>query len=954
MAGLREMNEKEERSFGELETLRSERGGEAVSEGERSFGDRETLRDGEKWGILEEWGGKRWKAGEEILGRYVVERELGQGGMGVVYECLDKVGGVKVAVKALPPELSHNSVEMEEVRENFELVYRLSHSNIASVKTLERDGNGEYFLVMEVAEGEPLRRWMRRRGRGQGSGGRGQGGGLPLAEVLPVLRQVAAALDYAHSKKVVHRDVKPGNVMIDASGEVKVLDFGLAAQIRTSLSRASQAYRGTSGTGPYMAPEQWLGKPQDGKADQYALAVMAYEMLAGRLPFENSELAVLKDAVLHGEADAIPGLPRGAMGALRRAMAKRKEERFGSCGEFVAALAGESGRRSARGKTLMGWVAVLALVGAGVWWWGKQTPVAETAGEPPAPPGETRLEAASPEEVAEAAAEEEARLAAERAAEEEARRLEEERVKAEREQALREAAEASRKAQEAERRAREAEEAQKAADAARQKSEEEAARHQREWEERLAKLEQQVNRPEQAIPNQMQVYLLGEVPNPGAVAIASGPEATVTRVILAQGGATEYEYPKQVKVYCNAPDGSRKMLEVNTEQILARGTFEDDVPLRDGYVIVVPEKTLWKTMPFQKTVSEGQEEEGRKEAMTGDLGWTVAESMTEDATRVGLRQQYRDSKHSLEVMKNSGIYGEKHPDILRLQAAIDEMERQMGVAAEEGKAGLRSDDKGAKRQWEVLPEDGRMQPKGGTEAQDGAMGRAMINVSNAKDTRMLDGNIGYVRVVQFGEETGKDLRVELEKLQEEGAKGLVLDLRGNPGGLLSAAVEVAQYFLNRGDLIVFKRGRSGDLIQSFRARSTWTFPKVPMAVLINGASASTSEIVAGALQDNKRAVLVGEKSAGDGEARSAFRQEDGTLVWKTAGYYYRPNDQMIHGQGIEPDVVVPVGSETWLKLMLARGCGAESTSEEIAEGEVVSDAQLERACDILKDMMRGG
>ena len=93
-----------------------------------------------------------------------------------------------------------------------------------------------------------------------------------------------------------------------------------------------------------------------------------------------------------------------------------------------------------------------------------------------------------------------------------------------------------------------------------------------------------------------QVYLLGEVPHPGAVAITPGPDATVARMILAQGGATEYAYPKNVKVYRYAPDGSRKMLEVNVEQILARGTFEDDVPMQDGDVVIVPEKTLWNSI----------------------------------------------------------------------------------------------------------------------------------------------------------------------------------------------------------------------------------------------------------------------------------------------------------------------------------------------------------------------
>lgn len=287
-------------------------------------------------------GARRWKAGEEILGRYVVERELGQGGMGMVYGCFDKTGGVKVAVKCLPPELGHNSVEMEEVRENFELVVGLRHPNIAGVRTLERDGRGEYYLVMDVAEGENLRAWLRRKWKA---------GGVSPEEAVGVLRQVASALDYAHGEKVVHRDVKPGNVMIDGRGRVKVLDFGLAAQIRTSMSRASHVYRGTSGTGPYMAPEQWRGRRQDGKTDQYALGVMAYEMLAGHLPFENDEVSVLREVVLKEEPEDIPGVPEGAMAAIRRALSKSAEERFGSCGAFVEALeSGGNGGASTPGE----------------------------------------------------------------------------------------------------------------------------------------------------------------------------------------------------------------------------------------------------------------------------------------------------------------------------------------------------------------------------------------------------------------------------------------------------------------------------------------------------------------------------------------------------------------------------------------------------------------------------
>jgi formylglycine-generating enzyme required for sulfatase activity len=254
--------------------------------------------------------------------------------MGVVYKCLDKVGGVRVAVKALPPELSHNGDEMEEVRENFRLVYGLSHPNIAGVRTLERDERGEYFLVMEVAEGEPLRRWMRRKGGA---------GGIPAEEAVPVLRQVASALDYAHGERVMHRDVKPGNIVISGNGDVKVLDFGLAAQIHSSMNRVSQAFRGTSGTGTYMAPEQWAAQPQGAAADQYALAVTAYEMVAGRLPFDNAEPAVLKEAVLHDEPPPVDGLSAAAAAALRRAMSKDPSRRFASCGAFVDALEGKTG-----------------------------------------------------------------------------------------------------------------------------------------------------------------------------------------------------------------------------------------------------------------------------------------------------------------------------------------------------------------------------------------------------------------------------------------------------------------------------------------------------------------------------------------------------------------------------------------------------------------------------------
>ena len=280
----------------------------------------------------------------KLLNRYRVIRELGQGGMGIVYRCLDETSGIEIALKSLPPELSHSTIEMEEIKENFQLVAKLVHQNIAVSKNLEKDDlNGNYYLIMECCEGEDLRRWVKRKR---------QKGDLTLDDVLPVIRQVASALDYAHEQKIMHRDIKPANIMIDRNGRIKVLDFGLAARIHSSMTRVSMAYRGTSGTAPYMAPEQWRGRPQGAAADQYALAVMTYEMLAGFLPFDNPDPAVLQQAVLTQEPEEIVALPKTARNAIRRAMSKEPAQRFASCSEFVTALKGGQTKKHSPKATL--------------------------------------------------------------------------------------------------------------------------------------------------------------------------------------------------------------------------------------------------------------------------------------------------------------------------------------------------------------------------------------------------------------------------------------------------------------------------------------------------------------------------------------------------------------------------------------------------------------------------
>ena len=152
----------------------------------------------------------RFTVGDLIMDRYKILAELGQGGMGVVYKCFDETAGIEVALKALPPELSHNTLEMEDIRDNFQLVAKLVHQNIAISKNLERDNlNGNYYLIMECCEGEDLRQWIKRKRRESD---------LKFEDVLPIIQQVAAALDYAHEMKIMHRDIKPGNIMIDQFG----------------------------------------------------------------------------------------------------------------------------------------------------------------------------------------------------------------------------------------------------------------------------------------------------------------------------------------------------------------------------------------------------------------------------------------------------------------------------------------------------------------------------------------------------------------------------------------------------------------------------------------------------------------------------------------------------------------------------------------------------------------
>ncbi|MCX6893753.1 MAG: S41 family peptidase [bacterium] len=239
--------------------------------------------------------------------------------------------------------------------------------------------------------------------------------------------------------------------------------------------------------------------------------------------------------------------------------------------------------------------------------------------------------------------------------------------------------------------------------------------------------------------------------------------------------------------------------------------------------------------------------------------------------------------------------------------------------------------------------------------------RAVISIDMVKDINgkkefpLGDSKIGYVRLVQFGEKTSTDLEAAIQKLKAQGMQGLVLDLRWNPGGLLEQAVDVCEKFLPRGELVVTTEGRNPSQNSVRRAMGRGDeLHKMPMVVLVNLGSASASEIVAGCLQDLKRAIVLGEKTFGKGSVQSIIPLAplpDGTPALRlTTAKYYTPSHKVIHEEGITPDIVVPMTEEQERQVQLKNTPGGleslEGKDRERMTG--TRDPQLDRAMDLLK------
>ena len=233
--------------------------------------------------------------------------------------------------------------------------------------------------------------------------------------------------------------------------------------------------------------------------------------------------------------------------------------------------------------------------------------------------------------------------------------------------------------------------------------------------------------------------------------------------------------------------------------------------------------------------------------------------------------------------------------------------------------------------------------------------RALINVDMAKDLNgkkqfpIGENKIGYVRLTQFGEKTADELEAGLKKLKAQGMEALILDLRSNPGGLLDQAVEVCEKFLPRGQLIVSTEGRTSTQKYPARGRGD-ELHALPMVVLVNSGSASAAEIVAGCLQDLKRAIVLGEKTFGKGSVQSILPLPNNTALRLTTAKYYTPSHKVIHEHGITPDIEVLMSDEEEEASYRKRSAGGLESLDAKARERVESlrDPQLDRAMDVLK------
>jgi carboxyl-terminal processing protease len=236
--------------------------------------------------------------------------------------------------------------------------------------------------------------------------------------------------------------------------------------------------------------------------------------------------------------------------------------------------------------------------------------------------------------------------------------------------------------------------------------------------------------------------------------------------------------------------------------------------------------------------------------------------------------------------------------------------------------------------------------------------RDIIKIKDIKEARILEDGIGYIRLIEFRENTPQDINIALENLSKSGMYAFILDLRNNPGGLLDVAARVADKFIEKGKIIVYTKSREPTQNLEFTSRSANPIINLPMVVLINEGSASGSEIVAGCLQDYKRAIILGTKSFGKGVVQTIIPLSDGSALRLTTSKYFTPLGKVIHGKGVIPDIVVEEGKIELAEPSELKPEKPQDVFEEIERKEKAkkdekgfnykSDNQLTRAVDVLR------
>ncbi|MEO5887507.1 MAG: protein kinase, partial [Anaerolineales bacterium] len=260
------------------------------------------------------------------VGRYKIKSELGRGGMATVYRAYDPSFDREVAVKVLPREMAHNLVFRVRFKRELKMIASLEHPAIVPVYDVGEESDGRQYFVMRYMGGESLSDWIKR-------------GALPLKDTAIIIERLASALDYAHQKGIVHRDIKPDNVLFDDTNHPYLTDFGIAKLTESAISATGG---GTMGTPAYVSPEQAQGANVDSRADIYGMGVMVYEMLTGRKPYDaDSPMSVAVRHITEPIPDILqarPDLPIEVDAIIRTAMAKDREDRYPNAIELSRAL----------------------------------------------------------------------------------------------------------------------------------------------------------------------------------------------------------------------------------------------------------------------------------------------------------------------------------------------------------------------------------------------------------------------------------------------------------------------------------------------------------------------------------------------------------------------------------------------------------------------------------------